>query len=81
VPKCCDIGAYFTGRLPLQLESNEGIASSILNMEHYNLGLDYLVKYHDMIYGLTQEDVLAATQHYWSTQAFVVSIAGPNDPR
>ncbi|MBC7812645.1 MAG: insulinase family protein, partial [Burkholderiales bacterium] len=33
--------AYFTGHLPLQLENNEGIAGTLLNMEMFKLGLDY----------------------------------------
>lgn len=72
-----DNRSYFTGRLPLQLESNEGIASAILNIEGYSLGLDYLVKYRDLIYSLTKDDLLAAAQHYWRTDAYVVSVAGP----
>lgn len=72
-----DNRSYFTGRLPLQLESNEGIASSILNMESYSLGLDYLVKYHDLIYSLTRDDLQTAAQHYWGEDAYVVSVAGP----
>ena len=37
-----DNKANFTGRLPLTLETNEGVAGSILNMETYQLGLDYM---------------------------------------
>ncbi len=37
-----DNKANFIGRLPLQLESNEGVAGSIMGMERYELGLDYL---------------------------------------
>jgi zinc protease len=73
-----DNQSYYTGRLPLQLESNEGLATSILSMENYQLGLDYLVDYHDKIYALTKEDLLAAAQRYWNPEAFVVSVAGPD---
>jgi zinc protease len=73
-----DNQSYFTGRLPLQLESNEGIASAILNMENYDLGLDYLVNYRDTINRITKDDVLAAVKHYWTPEAFVVAVAGPN---
>jgi zinc protease len=73
-----DNKSYFTGRLPLQLESNEGIAGTLLSMESYGLGLDYLVKYRDMIYSLTREQLLAAAQHYLNPDALIVSIAGPN---
>lgn len=73
-----DNQSYYTGRLPLQLESNEGLATSILSMENYQLGLDYLVNYHDKIYALTKDDLLAAAQHYWNPDAFVVAVAGPD---
>ena len=72
-----DNQAYYTGHLPLQLESNEGIASSLRNMETYSLGLDYLVTYHDLIYGLTRDDLLAAARHYLNPEALVVGVAGP----
>jgi zinc protease len=73
-----DNKAYYTGHLPLQLENNEGIASVIQNMENYNLGLDYVQKYHDMIYSLTKEHLLVAAQHYLNPDALVIAVAGPN---
>jgi zinc protease len=69
--------SYFTGHLPLQLESNEGIAGSILNMEAYKLGLDNLQKYTDEINGLSKTDLLKAVQKYWNPEAYVVAVAGP----
>lgn len=72
-----DVQANFTGRLPLGLASNEGIAGSIMSMEVYNLGLDYLRHYHDLIYSITAEDVLQAVQHYWQPEAYVAVVAGP----
>jgi zinc protease len=72
-----DNQAYYTGRLPLQLESSEGIAGTILTMETYMLGLDYLLNYHDMIYGITREQIREAAQRYWNPKGFVVAVAGP----
>lgn len=73
-----DNQAYFTGHLPLQLENNDGIAGSLLNMETYGLGLDYLVNYRDEINQLTRDDLLQATQRYWNPDAFVLAVAGPD---
>ncbi|MDL1899905.1 insulinase family protein [Anaerolineae bacterium CFX9] len=70
--------SYFVGHLPLQLESNEGIASSILNMEMYDLGLDYLVTYRARLEALTREDILAAARRYLDPERLVIAIAGPN---
>jgi zinc protease len=72
-----DNKSYFTGHLPLQLESNEGIAGSLLNIATYDLELDHLLTLRDKINALTREDLLAAAQHYWNPDAFVVSVAGP----
>lgn len=72
-----DNKSYFVGHLPLQLESNEGIASSILNMETYQLGLDNLLTFRDSINALTKDDLLKAIQRYWNPDAFVVAVAGP----
>jgi zinc protease len=72
-----DNKSYFTGHLPLQLESNEGIAASLLNIATYDLELDYLLTLRDKINALTRDDLLAAVQHYWKPDALVVSVAGP----
>lgn len=72
-----DNQAYFTGRLPLQLESSEGVAGSILNMELYALGLDYLLNYRDIIMRLTAEDLLAAAQRYLDPGRLAIGVAGP----
>lgn len=72
-----DNQSYYVGHLPLQLESNEGIASSILNMELYNLGLDYLLTYRDRIYSLTKDDLLNAARRYLNPRRLVIGIAGP----
>lgn len=74
-----DNQAYYTGRLPLQLESNDGIASTLLSMELYDLGLDYLLTYRDRIYALTEADLLAAAQHYLNPDALIIAVAGSAD--
>jgi len=72
-----DNQAYFTGHLPLQLESNEGLGDALHNMELYGRGLDYLVNYRDMIYGTTREQILEAAQRYLHPDRLVVGIATP----
>lgn len=72
-----NVQSYYTGRLPLQLESNEGIAGTLVNIETYGLGLDYLLRYRDTIMRLTREDLLAAARRYLNPNALVVAVAGP----
>lgn len=73
-----DSKANLTGSLPLQLESNEGVAMTIYNIERYDLGLDYVHEYNGMINAITAEQVQAAAQKYWGTDAFALATAGPD---
>ncbi len=73
-----DNQSYFTGRMPLRLESNEGIASHIHSMESFKLGLDYLANYDELIYRITKEDLLRAAQRYLRSERMVVAVAGPD---
>lgn len=72
-----DSKANFIGRLPLQLESNEGVAGAMETMERYQLGLDYVVRYPDLISAVTREDVLRAAQHYLDPDVYALAVAGP----
>ena len=72
-----DNQSYFTGRLPLRLENNTGLASTIHSLETYNLGLDYLLTYREQIYSITREDILAAVQHYLHPDKLVIAVAEP----
>jgi len=73
-----DNQSYFTGRMPLRLESNEGIASHIHSMESFDLGLDYLANYEGLIYSLRKDDLLRAARHYLRPEDMVVAVAGPD---
>lgn len=69
---------YMSGVLPLRLETSDGIARSILEMEIYNLGFDYISNYPAIIRALTPEFVGEVARRRLSSQDYVVSIAGPN---
>jgi zinc protease len=71
-----DNQSYYVGRLPLRLESSSGIATTLENLERYQLGLDYLANYREMIYSITREDLLNATRKYLNADALVISVAG-----
>lgn len=72
-----DSKANFIGRLPLSLESNGGVAGSILNMERYDLGFDHLRNYAQKVNAVKREDVLAAARKYLNPSALVVATSGP----
>ena len=69
--------AYLTGSLPLQLETNEGVARSLINIERYNLGLDYLEGYTEMITGVTEDQVQAVAQRWLDPDNFALAIVEP----
>lgn len=72
-----DNQAFITGSLPLALETNEGVARSIIRMERYNLGLDYLQRYADLINEITPERVRAVAQRWLDPNAYALAVAGP----
>lgn len=72
-----DAKSYLTGSLPLGLETNEGVASTLLDMELFNLGLDYLQRYPALINSVTVEQVQKAAQRVFPRDAYALAIAGP----
>lgn len=72
-----DNKAQFIGRLPLGLETNEGVASTISSMELFDLGLDYLVRFPAMFKAITRDDVLTAAREFLSAENYVLATAGP----
>ena len=72
-----DSQAYLTGSMPLQLETNGGVAGTILSMERYRLGLDYLQRYRGMIEEVTAEQVREAARRWLDPDAYALAIAGP----
>jgi zinc protease len=72
-----DSQANFIGRLPLSLESNAGVAGALLNIERYDLGLDYYLRYPDLVRRVSTADVLAAAQKHLDPDRLVIAVAGP----
>lgn len=72
-----DNKSFFKGHLVLSLETNEGVAGSLLSMEMYHLGLDYLRRYHDIVDAITVQDVQNAAAHYLDPDVYALGMAGP----
>lgn len=72
-----DAKAYLTGSLPLRLETNEGVASTLLQMHIYQLGDDFIARYPALINAITPANIQAAAQKYLSDNVYALSIAGP----
>jgi len=73
-----DSKAYRTGSLPVSLETNSGLASVIIDMELFNLGLDYLQQFPALINAITIEEIQNAAQKYLSTDQIAITVAGPD---
>lgn len=72
-----DAKSNLIGVLPLALESHDGVASTLLGIEEFNLGLDYLDRYPAIINAITREHVLAAASAHLRPDRLVESIALP----
>lgn len=72
-----DSKSYFLGRMPLLLESNSGVAISLLNIEHFNLGLDYFLHYPELVQAVTAEEILQASRKYLDPDRLAIAVAGP----
>lgn len=72
-----DSKANFIGRLPLSLESNGGVANALLNIERYNLGLDYYRRYAGLVGGVSNEDVVNAARKFIDPDKLAIAVAGP----
>jgi zinc protease len=72
-----DSQTNFIGRLPLSLESNGGVASALLNLERFDLGLDYYRQYPDLVRAVTREEVLETARRYFLPTRLGIAVAGP----
>ncbi|MDI6769824.1 MAG: pitrilysin family protein [Anaerolineales bacterium] len=72
-----DSQANFIGRLPLSLESNAGVAGALLNIERFNLGLDYYRRFADLVRAVTPDEVLLTARKFFHPERLAISIAGP----
>lgn len=71
-----DSKSYYIGRLPLTMESNGGVAGSLLNVERFQLGLDYYRQYRRRVEEITPEQILETAQKYIDPHCLAVVSAG-----
>lgn len=73
-----DSQANMTGSMPLRLETNGGVASTLLNIERFDLGLDYLEEYSRRVLSITREDVQRVASRYLQPERCTIVVAGPD---
>lgn len=71
-----DSQANFIGRLPLSLESNMGVANALINIERYDLGLDYYRRYEKLVLAVTTHQVAEAARKYLNPDRLAIATAG-----
>jgi zinc protease len=74
-----DSQSNYIGRLPLSLESNGGVAAALLNLERYELGLDYYLRYPDLVNAVTPAEILKTAQRYLNPDRLAITTAGTFD--
>ena len=71
-----DSQANFIGRMPLTLESNMGVAGALLNLERFELGLDYYRRYAGLVRAVTPAEALDVARRYLDPERLVIASAG-----
>jgi zinc protease len=59
------------------MESNAGVANSLINIERHELGLDYYRNYENKVRAVTPEMVLEAARKYLDPDRLAIATAGP----
>jgi zinc protease len=75
-----DSQANYIGRLPLSMESNGGVAAALINLERYELGLDFYRRFADITRAVTPEQILEVSRRYLDPDRLGIGIAGPSGP-
>lgn len=72
--------SYMIGSIPRQLETNAAIASFLLSVDTFGLGLDYDQRLPGLIGGVTKSAAEAAARRLLDPQRATVAVAGPWTP-
>lgn len=71
-----DSQANYIGRLPLSLESNSGVAGALINIERFDLGLDYYRRYAGLVKAITPAHVLEAARKFIDPDRMGIATSG-----
>jgi len=72
--------SYMIGSIPRQLETNAAIASFLLSVDTFGLGLDYDARLPGLIGAVTKDAADAAARRLLDPARAVVAVAGPWNP-
>jgi zinc protease len=70
---------FVTGSLALRLETNDGVAAMLADIELFDLGMDYLQRYPNIIRSISADQILAVMEKHLPVDNYALAIAGPLD--
>ncbi len=71
-----DARTFLTGSLAVRLETQQGMAQMLADMELYGLGLDYLERYPAIVTGIDRDDIVRAIRRF-PADGYALAVAGP----
>jgi len=71
-----DAREFLVGSMAVRMETNPGLAQMLADIELFGLGLDYLVRYPQMIRGISREAIVDAGRAF-PRESYALAIAGP----
>ena len=74
-----DARRFLVGSLAVRLETSQGVAGALADIEFFGLGLDYLERYPSIIEGVRREDIVSAIRRFPADEP-VLAIARPELP-
>ncbi len=72
-----DVQSNYIGRLPLQLEANEGVAGSLVHIERHGLGLDYYRNYPGKVAAIKRDEIMRVAAEFLDADRLAIGISGP----
>ena len=63
--------------MPIQLETNSGVAATLSSMELHGLGMNYLQHLPKQIKSISRQDIQSAADRLLDPDIYVVASAGP----
>ena len=71
-----DCRSFLIGSLPIHLETNGDIADQLLNIEEFQLGLDYLQRYPGIVNAVDKQDIQRVVNRYLTPDRYVLAMSG-----
>lgn len=71
--------AHLTGSFPIRLETNQAVASALLDSVRHGLGLDYVDRYTDRVLAMTRAQVTDAARRLLDPDNLIIVAAGTFD--